>query len=167
MEHDDIVSLKTHLLNAVFHKESKRVVSLLSEIQDTHMLWHGCRAFMLDGKPIWNGDAAAAKVKKKVPLDADLQDNARLLVAKINKITADKQRVINFFSILCQYCRVLQDFRDMLPDMVVERMFPHEITGIPRLREPGYAFVSLPTKLKLYQDGTDIMFHYLVNELVF
>ena len=167
MEHDEIKALKEHLVNAIFTKEQIRLCKALGEIQDQHMLRHGCRAFMLDGKPIWNGDAAAAKVKKKVPLDIDLQDNARLLVAKINKITADKQRVINFFGILCQYCRVLQDFRDMLPDMVVERMVPHEITGIPRLREPGYAFVPLPTKLKLYQDGTDIMFHYLVNELVF
>lgn len=167
MEHDEIKALKEHLINAVFHKESKRLVMKLSEIQDQHMLRHGCRAFMLDGKPVWNGDAAAAKVKKKVPLDPDLQEDARLLVSKINTITADKQRVINFFGILTHYCQVLQDFRDMLPDMVVERMAPHEITGIPRLREPGYAFVPLPTKLKLYQDGTDIMFHYLVNELVF
>ena len=167
MEHDEIKSLKEHLVIAIFYKEQRRVVTLLSEIQDQHMLRHGCRAFMLDGKPVWNGDAVAAKVKKKIPLDKDLQDNARRLVAKVNKITADKQRVINFFGVLTHHCSVLQDFRDMLPDMVVERMVPHEITGIPRVREPGYAFVPSPTKLKFYQDGTDIMFHYLVNELVF
>jgi hypothetical protein len=80
---------------------------------------------------------------------------------------ADEQRVVNFFGVLAQRCNTVEDFRDMLPDMVVERMGPHEITGIPRLREAGYAFVPLPTKMKLYQDGTDIMFHYLVNELVF
>lgn len=167
MDHDELKSLKDHLIMAVFSKESKRLVELLNEIQDQHSLKYGCRAFLLDGKPIWNGDAAAARVKKKVPLDESLQPSARLLVNKINKLRADEQRVVNFFGVLAQRCNTVEDFRDMLPDMVVERMAPHQITAIPRTREAGYAFSSSPAKSKMYQDGLDIMYHYLVNQLVF
>ena len=167
MDEDELKLLKEHLLNAVFHKESKRLVKELDAIQDKHVIRHGCRAFLLDGKPIWNGDTTAAKQKNKKPIDADLLPDARRIVSRINKMTIDKQRVINFFGVLAQRCRSLEDFRDMLPDMVVERMEGHEITGIPRTREAGYAFSSSPAKSKLYQDGLDIMFAYLVNELVF
>lgn len=167
MDEDELKLLKEHLLNAVFHKEEKRLVKELGAIQDKHAIRYGCRAFLLDGKPVWNGDAAAAKQKAKKPIDADLLPDARHLVSRIHKLGIDKQRVINFFGILIQRCHSLEDFRDMLPDVVVERMEGHEITGIPRTREPGYALTSSPSKSKLYQDGLDIMFAYLVNELVF
>lgn len=167
MDQEELKALKAYFLGALVTKENARVRKLLAEIQDTHALKYGCRAFMLDGKPVWNGDAVAARQGQKKPLDLPLQDDARRYVAKLNKIRVDEQRLTNFFGTVSQRCFELQDFRDVLPDMVVERMEPHEISLLPRTREPGYAFTSSPAKAKLYQDGVDIMLHYLVNELVF
>lgn len=166
MDQEYINGLKTYFIGAVVDKEKKRLKAQMNLIQDQHALKHGCRAFLLDGKVVWNGDVGAARIKGKKPLDPEHQDEARKLVNKINKITADTQRLTNFFGVIQQRCHDLQDYRDIFPDMVVERMAPHEITGIPRTREPGYAFTS-PAKKKLYQDGMDIVYHYLVNQLVF
>ena len=49
MDEDELKLLKEHLLNAVFHKESKHLVKELDAIQDKHVIRHGCRAFLLDG----------------------------------------------------------------------------------------------------------------------
>lgn len=166
MDQESIKCLKTYFIGAVVDKERNRLKNLMNQIQDAHALKHGCRAFLLDGKPVWNGDVAAARVKDKKPLDPEHQDEARKLVNKTNKITTDIQRLTNFFGTIQQRCYDLQDYRDIFPDMVVERMAPHEITGISRTREPGYAFTS-PAKKKLYQDGMNIVYHYLVNQLVF
>ena len=166
MDQDELKALKAYFLNSIVSDERKRLKELLGVIQNKHALVHGCRAFLLDGKPVWNGDAMAARVKGKKPLEPALQDDARKLVNRINKITADESRMTNFFGVISQRCHDLQDFRDIFPDMVVDRMAPHEITGLSRTREPGYAF-TCPAKKKLYQDGMDIVYHYLVNQLVF
>lgn len=167
MDTEQIKSLKAHFIQAIIHKEKRRLKENMNDIQNQHSLVHGSRAFMLDGKPVWNGDAAAARTKGKMQLAPELQEKARKIIVAQTRLNSDEQRLTNFFGMIAQRCHDLQDYRDVLPDMVVERMTHHEITGIPRTREPGYIFASSPIKLKAFQDGMDIAYRYLVNELVF
>lgn len=159
--------VRDHFLIAVLEKEAQRLKKLLDEIQDQHALRHGSRAFLLDGAVVWNSDAGAAKVAKKKPLDSEFQVEARKLVKKQNKLRLDAQRLKNFFAILARHCETYQDYRDVFPDFVVERMDIHEIQGLSRTREPGYVFASDPAKQKVFQNGLDLINSYLVNLLVF
>ena len=55
MDQESIKCLKTYFIGAVVDKERNRLKNLMNQIQDAHALKHGCRAFLLDGKPVWNG----------------------------------------------------------------------------------------------------------------
>lgn len=159
---------KTQFISAIFLKERIRLKECIDAIQDRHALLHNAgRAFLLDGAPIWNGDAAAARVKKKIPLHADDQEEARRLVKLQTKLNMDEQRMTNFFSAISLRCYTAQDFRDAIPDIVVGYMTMPEITGLSRTRKEGYIFNSSPTKMKLFKDGVKISYHYLANRLVF
>lgn len=164
-------AIKVAVLGAVFVPEATRLKKLLGAIQDRHALTHGCRAFMLDGKPVINGDAAAAKVKNKAYLEEGLRDEARFLILQQTKLNIDSQRVLNFLGTLEPHCHTLQDYRDVLPNLVVEAMDHNEIKALSRTREQGYVFASppigSPTKQKMFMGAVDIMFSYLVNRLVF
>jgi hypothetical protein len=161
------MEIRNDFLGAIFDPELKRLGKLMDRIQDTHANQWGSRAFMLDGRPIWNGDAHAARDKAKKPLNDSLLHEARTNQNAITKVNTDKQRITNFFSTLETRCGTFQDFRDALPDMVVEVMTHPQIKPLPRTRKPGYVFSSTPIKMKLYEDMCNTMMHYLINRMVF
>ena len=154
-------------LKAIFEPEFKRLTKLMDKIQDEHHLRSGSRAFMLDGRPIWNGDALAARDKCKKPLHESRVEEAKAIQLQFTRINLDKQRLTNFFAMLETRCGTFQDFRDALPDMVVAVMEHPNIKGLPRTREQGYVFKSSPVKLKVFEDACNNMMHYLINRLVF
>jgi hypothetical protein len=154
-------------LKAIFDPELKRLGKLMDVIQDDHQLRSGSRAFMLDGRPIWNGDAQAARDKCKKPLHESQVEEAKFIQLQFTKVNLDKQRMTNFFAMLETRCESFQDFRDALPDMVVAVMEHPNIKGLLRTREPGYVFMSSPVKFKVFEDACKNMMHYLINRLVF
>ena len=155
------------VLTNVFEPEAARLHKLLGVIQDTHSMAHGSRAFLLDGKVIINGDTGAAKARPKKHLDPDLADEARQLINRQVALQADQRRVINFFGTLAPSCHDWQDYRDVLPDMVVEVLKTPDIKALSRTRMEGYIFESQPIKMKMYQDATGVLFLYLATRLVF
>lgn len=163
-KHEEV---KVHFLNAVFFKDMQRLRIKLGNIQNLHALKYGCRAFILDGKPVWNGDTSAAKMGNKKPLDPEHRDEARRIIAAQDMMKIDIQRVRNFWGIFSRYCKDMQDHRNMIPDMVVDRMAYNEIQSLSRTEKASYYFSFSPSKQKLYQDSTNIIFRYLVNDLVF
>lgn len=164
-------SVRTEIVNAVismvFGDEYARLSKLMDKIQDDHAQEHGCRAFLLDGKPVWNGDAVAAKTKGKKPLREPLRDSARLIVNQMTKIKVDTQRFIQFCVVLEHHCDSYQDYRDALPELVVTHLDYPNIKGLSRTREEGYVFKSNPTKMKVYHSMIDLVLFYLTNRWVF
>lgn len=167
MDISDREGIKKAFLSAILDEEKTRLQKLMGEIQDQHSLRHGSRGFLLDGRVIVNGDTAAVKVRNKKHIDKDLEPEARIIETKRAKLSADEQRLCNFMGTLVPRCHSFQDYRDVLPNLVVDRMDHPQIMALPRTREQGYVFASEPIKMKLFHDASGIMFHYLVNRLVY
>ena len=165
------IEVAQDVVKTVFDPESVRLKKALDMIQDQHLLLHGSRAFLLDGNVVYNGDMGAGKMKGKVQIDERLREEARFLIKQQTKLRVDSQRIVNFFGVCEPHCQTEQDYRDVLPDMVVEHMNLDHIKRLPRTRKQGYIFSSppwgSPTKEKMFVGALDIMFSYLVNRLVF
>ena len=167
MDATNLAIVRTDFLEAVFSAERTRLKNEMDLIQDKHALRYGGRAFMMDGKPIWNGDAQAAKIRGKRMIDPDLVDHARMINAAQIKLGVDYIKLKQFFSTFEKSLETFQDARDAIPDMVVVHMGTPEIKRLSRTRKEGYLFTSSPIKTKTFGNMCDLMMHYLINRMVF
>lgn len=167
MDKTQRAEIRNAFLAVLFEPEIKRLSGLLSVLQDKHQVKHGSRAFLLKGRPIINGDLVGMKQKNKKPLAEELVPEAEIILKGLTKANINQQRIVNFFSMLETRCATYQDFRDAIPDMVVDLMEHPQIRGLPRTRPAGYIFASEPSKMKVYEDTCNIILHYLANRMVF
>ena len=161
------IEISYNLQTVLFASEKARLKKLMDGIQDKHHLVHGSRGFILNGSPIYNGDAIAARDKFKKNLHPDLVNEASFIVKSLKKLDIDALKIANFTSTLDPHCHSYADYRDVLPDVVVHHMTLHEITGLPRTREAGYIFASSPIKMKQFGNMCALMDHYLIQRMLF
>ena len=161
------IEIANDLKKVLFSEEKARLKKLMDGIQDRHHLVHGSRGFILNGSPIYNGDAIAARDKFKKNLHPDLVNEASFIVKSLKKLGIDELKIANFISTLEPRCQSFADYRDVLPDVVVHHMTMHEITGLPRTREAGYVFASSPIKMKQFENMCALMDHYLIQRMLF
>lgn len=161
------ITIHNDIINGIFKPEKRRLAKLMDKIQDKHAELNGSRAFILDGKPVFNGDAEAARNKYKKNLSSEFVDEARFIVKAQTKLNIDQQKITNLLSMVSTRCSSYADYRDALPDMVVELIGTPNIKGIPRTREAGYIFSSDPLKMKQFEILCSMIEHYLINQMVF
>lgn len=164
---DAKMAIHNDIINGIFKPEKHRLKILMDRIQDKHAELNGSRAFILDGKPVFNGDAEAARNKYKKNLSSEFVDEARFIVKAQTKLNIDQQKITNLLSMVSTRCTTYADYRDALPDMVVELIKDTQIKGIPRTREAGYIFSSNPIQLKQFEILLSHIEHYLINQMVF
>jgi hypothetical protein len=166
MDRIEYIELFKYIENCIFEKENERLFNKLYNIQMKHNLAHGAIYFRLDGKIITNGIKQSPQ-KVYYEIDSKYYEEAKHILFLQKNMRIDRQRTANFLSNLSYYCKSFQDFRDVLPDIVVKSIHDHQISSLPRTREVGYPFLSSPNQHKAFMDGLDIVLKYILKNSVF
>lgn len=165
MERMDKALVYNNLIHSVVGKEATQILEDMDKVVSEHEKRYGERVFLLNGTPYFSRKEDLVQRSRR-QLDPDLVPDALAVIKRQDKLKLDLQRLKNFYGTFQHECVTAQDFRDVLPDLVVQFMSIDEIKRLERTRVAGYVFEQSPAKMKRFQYGVDICLHYLASEFL-
>lgn len=169
---DEINVFTKYVVDTLIEPEKTRLFKKLYTIQEFHNFEHDSMFFRLDGVIITNGlkiqnTNHGSYIKNIKNLSEKYHDEVKHILRNQKQTNIDTQRLLNFMGLLKIECKTYQAYRDVLPDVVVNKLNEYPIKSLPRTQEVGYPYKSQPDHLKIFNYGLDIMYRYLLRASVF
>lgn len=138
---DNLHKLIDALADALFKPEARRIQNRVNELDKQNgeirrareygFQWKGMQ-FRVPGSP--------TKVLRVPSLDFSLRKEGDALLRDVQAVQDDKQMIKQTMALLLKPCLTLQDFRDALPDSIVE--LNSQLAALPRERAAGYTITD-------------------------
>ena len=153
------------VFEAFFGSEIERLKTTLNElITQNGLRGNPPYGFLYGGAFHTNMDPKTlAKSPKKI-LHPDLREQGQIYVQEKAILDRGLAEVKHALTTLLKPCKGLQDIRDLLTNTVV--FFLPSLQGIPRTREPGWAFSGSTIEMHNFQHTVGVLEAHLANRLI-
>lgn len=153
------------VFEAIFGSEIERLKTTLNElITQNGLRGNPSYGFLYGGAFHTNMDPKTlAKFPKKI-LHPDLREQGQIYVQEKAILDRGLAEVKHALTTLLRPCKDLQDIRDLLTNTVV--FFLPSLQGIPRTRDPGWAFAGNTIEMHNFQHTVGVLEAHLANRLI-
>lgn len=151
-------------LNIIFSHEQERILeaksSLVKEMKATGKV---------TGNATMYGGAAfnekGITTQQRFPFPVAFSEQAEAIVADEKRLTQDRLVVNQILTLACMGCKTSEDFRDALPEILVDNL--PNLRQLPRNRPEAFLLAGQEQKLEQYKKLRDILDFYMVSKLIY
>lgn len=162
----DKVKLIASFVEALFKSEANRIEQSIERLDRENRDIRGSNEWGF----MWQGQrfvpkSSPYKITSVPSLAFELRKSGNFLLKDIQQVKDDKQMVSQVMHLLIINCETEQDYRDALPDSLVE--LSPKLQALSRTREAGYTICSDERAMRQFQKMIDTIDFYAATRLMY
>lgn len=162
----DTVKAISAFVDALFQSEENRIEQSIERLDRENRDIRGSAEWGF----MWMGQRFVPKTSPyrviKVPaLAFELRRSGEFLLKDITQVNDDKQMIRQVMHLLISDCVTEQDYRDALPDSLVE--LSPKLQALPRTREAGYTLCGNERAMRQFGKMLDRIDFYAATRLMY